>query len=310
VVTAAGCPCCCHGGGAYPPPCDQPGGCGPHTDRTCALTTCTNQPAPPLQLCRGHAAKIGQWLADLDRLYTTLDPGLTLAQDHDGGRGGTLASQRAPGRLAIMTLTDRRTTTGGPTYPGPVCPNCRHDTCTDMRPALEALESHTTRALSVLEVLHAFAEEVREARELAAPSTSVIDCVDRMPGTRPHGPAYGLPCWHPTCRGVTGRRVIPLPPTVASERRLLATHLDWLLAQGDTAARFYGEIADVHSQLLTAHGHRRPRPAARCWVPVPGGTCDGPVWAGRGSAHCSRCGTSWAGAEFLRISLALDEGAA
>lgn len=46
------CDCCCHGRGAYPPPCDTPGGCGPHNDGVACTEEVYASPKAKFARCR------------------------------------------------------------------------------------------------------------------------------------------------------------------------------------------------------------------------------------------------------------------
>jgi hypothetical protein len=65
------CSCSCHVGGPYRPPCDVPGGCGPHTEseRRCHAGRCARM-APGL--CDACARLCGQWLSEIPGLVQLL----------------------------------------------------------------------------------------------------------------------------------------------------------------------------------------------------------------------------------------------
>jgi hypothetical protein len=88
---------------------------------------------------------------------------------------------------------------------------------------------------------------------LGRPAQTFIDCVDRIPGTPLHGPAYGLPCMHPDCQGITWTRTVPTPATIRSERDLLTRQLEWIARQ-DWAGAFYAQIRELRDQLMASSG--------------------------------------------------------
>lgn len=259
----AGCMCQCHGGpGAYPPPCDQPGGCGPHEDEAprCAAMGCRRTPDPVL--CQVDARRLGDWLASLGSLYAHLDPAPSMQGREPGtGTGGGLKSQRAVGDLAVMALRDPRTVADA-------------------------------GMLSVLAVLAGWAQMVRDERQLAAPTR-------RLPGVRAGdlaGPTCTA-CGHESC---TRRRpgpdvTVPAEPTIASERGLLAAQLPWILAQ-DWAGAMFDEIRELWT--LLDRGVHGPRPArAKRACPH----CGGLVTVAAGVAACNGCEATWQGLDMAQL---------
>ncbi|MDP5182157.1 hypothetical protein QOZ88_05870 [Blastococcus sp. BMG 814] len=75
-------------------------------DVVCAAPTCRRAPSRGL-LCAADADQLGQWLADFAADWRQLDATPTSATS-GGGRGGGLASHRAPARLDVLVLTDPR----------------------------------------------------------------------------------------------------------------------------------------------------------------------------------------------------------
>ena len=74
----------------------------------CAAPGCAKAPAAGLLLCRGHASKLGQWLADIEHLHATLDATPTGTVDLNHSHGATLAAHRSPARLDVLVLRDPR----------------------------------------------------------------------------------------------------------------------------------------------------------------------------------------------------------
>lgn len=162
------CSCACHGGpGAYRPACSTPGGCGPHDrlgpaargtgapDITCAAPTCRRAPARG-RLCNADVDRLGQWLVDLGDDWRSLDATPTSSASPDGGRGGSLASHRAPARLDVLVLTDPRSR------------------------ARDEEDPDGNRGRSLLEVLGSWAATVRDERKLAATDRYDVDADRRL----------------------------------------------------------------------------------------------------------------------------------
>lgn len=131
--------------------------------------------------------------------------------------------------------------------------------------------------------LAAWADWLREARQLAWPTVSGWS--RRV--AAPAGPTCPGPCPHPSCAAIHWRWEHPAARNADTDRRLLATHLDWICNQP--------EVRDFWCQLRalwsTLRGHR---PVRRC-------TCEGPVWSDRGAGWCSWCAASWAGTDLLNL---------
>lgn len=207
-------------------------------DSRCLAAACRRRPTPPWRLCTNHGTKTGQWLAELEDLYATLDttPSTTATWRTSGG---TLASERAPARVDVLVLRDPRSRERDPSDPD------------------------GNHGRGVLEVLHAWARLVREERDL----------------TPPAGPA-----------------------TVASERAVLATHLDWALAQ-DWCDELHADLRAIHGQLTAAHGIARARPVGRCPTLIDTGECGGPLWADDDHGHvtCGTCARTFTPAELRHL---------
>jgi len=157
----------------------------------------------------------------------------------NGTRGGTLASERAPARLEVLALTDPRSWSHSPRPLGPACPDCWHDTCQDIRRWQDAYDAHATNLPSPLAVLGMWARLVREDRDLA---------------------------W-------------PEQVTLASERKTLATHLEWLAAQ-PYVDEFADDLRRLGRALQRANGSGPvPRkPVGACPTLYDDGECGGQLW--------------------------------
>lgn len=112
-------------------------------DVTCAAPTCRRRPVAGL-LCGTDATRLGQWLADVAGDWQQLDAAPTSSTSTGGGRGGGLASHRAPARLDVLVLTDPRSR------------------------ERSAADPDGNRARSLPEVLGSWAATVRDERELTA----------------------------------------------------------------------------------------------------------------------------------------------
>jgi hypothetical protein len=227
--------CACHANPAFPPPCDVPGGCGSATAPECAAATCTRPAAPGHVLCRSDGEKLGQWLAQLLDEVAMLDatPSMAGREPGTGGPGG-LASQRSVGNLDVMVLRDRRSR------------------------ARDAEDLDGNAGRSAYEILSSYAAVVRDERQLVR---STVDLAYRRRAAPP-GPVCDVdapPCGHHTCEVWTFRAVVTPRLTVASERRVLADHLDWILSR-EWAGEFYDEMRQLWALLRRVNGH--PRPAA------------------------------------------------
>jgi hypothetical protein len=178
--------------------------------------------------------------------------------------GSTLAGQRNVGRLDVMALRAPRRGTG----------RISHD---------DADPWGLDDTPSVYATLHAYAEMVRAPEEEGGR--------DLVQPVR-HVPACLFPCMHRACVLGIGHAV-PVPLTVATERRLLATHLDWILGQ-DWAGEFFDDIRDLWQRLRSANGHAAPSPRVRrLHAPCP--SCQVRALThrpGGGQAVCENCGTT------------------
>lgn len=114
-------------------------------EHLCSAPACRRHPAAGWNLCRAHAAKLGQWLADVEDLYATLDAVPSSAVDLNHAHGSVLAAHRSPARMDVLVLRDVRSREQDDEDPD------------------------GNHGRGVLEVLGSWARIVREARDLAAP---------------------------------------------------------------------------------------------------------------------------------------------
>jgi hypothetical protein len=97
--------------------------------------------------------------------------------------------------------------------------------------------------------------------------------------------------------------------TVASERKLLSVHLQWIAAQ-PWVDEFAAEVSGLLRQMQRANGTQPDPPAGRCYLPTDSGaSCDGPIWVDHaaGHAHCSWCRNTWDGHDLHRLALILEQ---
>lgn len=238
----------------------------------CEVPGCRRPQAPGWLLCASDGRWLGDALARLGDRYAGLSaaPSLAARTPDGGGHGGTLASQRDPARLHVLVLTDRRS---------------RERDDAERDPRGETGED-ANDLRSVFEVLHAHAEAVREERQLSYPT---LTAAGLHAGDRPHGPACA-DCAHPSCRWIRpGPDVdIPAPLTVATERAVLAAHLDWILAQ-DWAADFHSDI----TALWTLLGGRTVGACPDCGA--------GLRLLDKGT-RCTGCGRQWTGLQMVELN--------
>ena len=234
----------------------------------CVAPTCTRPQAPGILLCARDAERLGTWLSQLDTEYALLDavPSMQGREPGSGGRS-RLASQRSPAALDVLVLRDRRS----------------RDRDDDDR------DSNNGRG--VLEVLESWARLVRDERGLQPPTIALA----YRRRAAPPGPVCDLdapPCVHHTCWAWTFRTTVYAPATVLSERRLLATHLEWTLTQ-DWCDEFFADIRQLWS-LLKSSNSPEPRTARRTCA------CGGSIRWRDGAAECSGCGTRITGLDVVR----------
>jgi hypothetical protein len=126
-------------------------------------------------------------------------------------------------------------------------------------------------ARGVLEVLGSWASLIREERELELPERTVT---------------------HVFRSGVVWSMDVPEPATVLSERRLIATHLDWALTQP-----WINELhADIRQLWNLLQGRNNPQPYTARRQCACGGTIR---WRDE-AAECGSCGTRTTGLDVVR----------
>lgn len=235
---------------------------GPPTS-PCTVPGCPATAAGRWQVCDSHGAEAGQILAAIrDNVLDTLDATPRGVQaGSEPVHGGPLKSHRNIGDLDIMVLRDRRSKERSADDP----------------------DGNNTRGL--LEVLHAYATDVREGRGFITPPVQAVTLV----AWRRPGPYCDRWCRHASCYEAQFRHLVPWRPTVGSERKLLADHLDWALGQ-DFAADMLAELRQVERALDVA---ARQQPVGVC------GGCGGELWGeddrGGYRVRCAGCGTILAG---------------
>lgn len=263
-------------------------------------------PAAGLFVCEHHRQEMSRTLRDIENEALDVSATPSLAVAYDSAGGGAPAFEKAPVRTDAVVLLDRRRGTGVTLRPGRTVDDDFDETGWDDTP-------------SVLETLHAWARLVRDERCLGTPATTVIDCADRQLGTPLHGPAYGLPCWHPACSGLAWPRTIPTPATVHSERALLTKHLDWCCAQ-PWVDELHQELHDLLAALRRTNNTLITSVGSCESVRPDGSLCDGRVWhviikpdgtiqRGESSSNpddepgfrCGTCRRVWTGTEAVRL---------
>lgn len=257
--------------------------------------------ADGLLVCPPHLQQLATWLRDVEDEAEHLDPVPSMAIRMDSGGGG-LASQGSPVNLDVVVATDRR----------------RGDV--RRSPWSAADEWSYDDTLSVFEVLHRWAQLVRDERQLK-PRQEVR--VGLVPGGRHAGPICAHPCMHGSCQS-TGWWWLyaPAAPTIATERELLSRHLEHAAAQ-PWISRMHADLRRLRSQVKAANGTSDPRPIGRCPLPTDdAAACGGPLryettlvhTAGgdtpveTGAIRCGSCGRRWeAGREIALLAIQLDQ---
>lgn len=250
----------------------------------CAATGCGHNQAPGAILCAVDVRRLGDMLAQLGTEYELLCAVPSMQGREVGTIGGsTLAGQRSPLRLDVAALRSRYRGTG--------------------RIGWEDADAWgLDDTPSVYSTLATYAEQVREARQLTGPRMDLA----YVRAARPLGPVCdpaGPRCGHHTCEVWTFRANVAAPLTVATERRLLATHLDWICGQ-DWAGEFFDDVQTLWVALRSANGAGGGggRRGVRCRATVHGQVCGGPVTLADGAARCGTCGTTTSGPDLLRVA--------
>ena len=259
------------------------------------------------RLCEHHFDTLGRILRDIereaaptqvtesDRLLTNLELAPSMQIDWNSS-GGALASELSPVRLNALVHRDTRHGLG------------------DWE---DEDDRHAAgHAVSVLVVLHAWADQVRRDHHLTRPTVTVR--LGWLHARR--GPVCGHPCGHDTC-GTWVTDTITAQPTITGERNLLTRQLDWIAGQpwvGD----MYADLRQLRDQLRRANGTNPDDPLpGRCPNLIDGRECNGPLWpvkplhtsgqvwtGGAPSAiRCSACTQRWEGPSALaRLALILE----
>jgi len=115
---------------------------------------------------------------------------------------------------------------------------------------------------------------------------------------------------HSWARTVREDRALDRPRhvTISGERDLLSRHLGWVAGQ-PWVDEAYSDVRQLLGQLKGVNGTQDEKPVGRCFVPIPDGICDGPIWVddAMGHAHCGRCQATWDGTELHRLGLILEQ---
>lgn len=241
---------------------------------TCTATGCQHPQAAGALLCALDVRRLGDMLAQLGDEYAKLSAVPSMQGREVGTIGGaTLAGQRSPGRLDVIALRARYRGTG--------------------RIGWEDADAWgLDDTPSVYGTLATYAEQVREARQIIPPRMDVA----HVRTARPLGPVCdpdGPRCGHHTCEVWTFRANVFAPLTVASERRLLATHLGWILGQ-DWAGEFFDDIHSLWAALRSANGQGGGGQKVRRFQ-APCGSCSVravTLRPGDDHAVCENCGTT------------------
>lgn len=90
--------------------------------------------------------------------------------------------------------------------------------------------------------------------------------------------------------------------TIASERRLLSTHLTWIAGQ-PWVDDMYHELSALLAQLRATNGTAEPKPVARCHH------CEGPIRVDtlNGYAFCAQCRATWTGPQLIDLAAIAEE---
>jgi hypothetical protein len=99
----------------------------------------------------------------------------------------------------------------------------------------------------------------------------------------------------------------PRRATITSERQCLHAHLDWAARQ-PWIGTMNDQLRNLLAQLQRANGTAPEPPAGRCYLPINGTECGGPIWLdhANGHAHCGRCANTWDGARLAHLKWELD----
>lgn len=246
----------------------------------CVASSCGRMQAPGSRLCQSHTLNLGDWIARIADQFALLDavPSMAMREPDTGGRSG-LASQRSVGRLDVMALRDARGRARDEDDP----------------------DGNATRG--VLEVLGSWATVVREEKSIEPPTEALA----YRRQAAPPGPVCDLdapPCQHHTCWAWTFRTVVYSPATVLSERRVLATHFDWIVAQ-DWVDELFADMKAIWQQVQrqVAPQATRVHSVGRCPQVTEATECGGRLWADgtASSVTCDKCDRVFGQDELRRL---------
>lgn len=260
--------------------CDGP---GQPDGPVCGCARCERLPAPGWAVCSPHGRALGDHLAELATLWDRLDAAPSLAGREPGtGHGGTLPSQRAPGSLEVMAMRDRRSSPRDPA---------------------DADDGEFGNGTPpVLATLVSWAATVRAEQKIPLHRVVFAPLLDGWPG-----PICDQTCGHESC-GWRRPVVFRARPTFASERRLLADQLPWILEQ-DWAGELADEVRAGWAACKTATGQPAPRRRSACRMLIDGERCGGTVTWADGKACCDRCMGVWSGLDAARLGAGGEEAA-
>lgn len=241
----------------------------------CEVAGCRRPAAPGWRTCSSDGRWLGDALARLGDRYAALSPAKSLQAPSGGSVHGGLASERDPARLRVIALSDWR--------------SGAHD-------ELPADPVGWDDTPSVFGILARWADEVRTVREIQPPKREIVI---RYRHQRAAGPVcqqmrnaladQSLPCRHASCRALVVIHKVWADLTVATERKLLADQLPWLLGT-DWAADFHADI----TSLWTLLGGGRTVGACP--------DCGAGLHAHAGGARCSGCRRAWTGLEMTQLT--------
>lgn len=239
-----------------------------------------------LNLCRTHVDELGEALFDVEREAEAVEAAPSMALAWGDGGGGGLKSQKAPARVGAVVAHDTR-----------------------IRSAAD-IDDHwgLDDALPALGVLHKWAAEVRDGRDLAVPTRQVIERMPRREGPLCEG--FPVDCPHWSCRWLVSVHRRRQPLTLTGERQLLTRYLEWCAAQ-PWAGDMFAQVMRLRSQLQALNGTTPPGPLpGRCPRLDEALTeCGGRLWPVKAGevvqvVQCDRdSGHRWEGRELVRLAM-------
>lgn len=134
-------------------------------------------------LCANHEQALRSLMRDIEDEAANLNTAPSMAIRMGNGHG-SLASERANGRLTVIAMNDKRTTAHGARLAGPSCHSCWHDTCMIIRRWQDAYDAQAVEIMSVLGTLYQWGRIIREEREMTGPEHITVsgerDFLDRQ----------------------------------------------------------------------------------------------------------------------------------